>query len=147
MNLEVANGFSTPEAGKTEMGDRILQTQKMIKRGEDPIRSLTITLTGLRVPGIGRLVAVAIALAFACLGGLAANGKLDLASAEKVQGDRERARELILSELVSMERAKASGALGPNAYDRAHRALIDALARIGIPDEQKPMKKRKAART
>jgi hypothetical protein len=147
MNLEVANGFPTPEVGKTEMGDRFLQTQRMIKRGEEPIRELTITLTGLRVPGIGRLVAVAIAFALACLGGLAANGMLDLASAEKVQGDRDRARELILSELVSMERAKASGALGPNAYERAHRALVDALARIGIPDEKKLAKKKKVAKT
>jgi hypothetical protein len=147
MTLEVANGFSTPEAGKTELGDRILQTTRMIKRGEDPIPSLTVTLTGLRVPGLGRWVAVFIAFGFACFGGLAARGDLKLASAEKVQGDRERARELILSELVAMERAKAEGTLGPNAYERAHRALVDALARIGIPDEKKLAKKRKAART
>lgn len=147
MNLEVANGFPSPEVSKTELGDRVLHTMRMIKRGEEPIRSLTVTLTGLRVPGMGRWIAVFIALGFGALGGLAARGDLSLASTEKVQGDRERARELILRELVAIERAKTDGKLGPNAYERAHRALVDALARIGIPEEKKASKKRKLART
>jgi hypothetical protein len=86
-------------------------------------------------------------LIFAGLGGLAARGDIHIASAEKVQGDRARARELILRELVLVEHAKSSGKLGPNAYERAHRTLLDALARIGVPDETKHAKKRKVART
>ncbi len=146
MNLEVAGGFPTPEVSTAQSGDRVLVTMRMIKRGEEPIRSLTVTLTGLRVPGPGRWVAVFIALAFAGLGVFAARGDLSLASSEKVEGDRERARELILQELVAIERAKAAGKLGPNAYERAHRALVDALTRIGIPEEKKPAKKRKLAK-
>ncbi|HVR20053.1 MAG TPA: hypothetical protein VMS65_10165, partial [Polyangiaceae bacterium] len=87
-----------------------------------------------------------VAFLFAGLGGLAARGDFHLASAEKVQSDRVRARELILRELVLVERAKDAGQLGPNAYDRAHRALLDALARIGVPDEKKLAKKRKTAK-
>ena len=104
-------------------------------------------MAGLRVPGMGRWVAVFIALAFAGFGGLAARGDLRIASTERVQGDRARARELILLELVDVERAKDKGHIGPTAYERAHRALVDALARIGIPDEKKPTKKRKAVRS
>jgi hypothetical protein len=146
MNLEVSDGFPQPEVRRSQDGDRVLVTMRMIKRGEPTIRNLAITLTGLRVPSIGRWVAVGFALLFAGLGGLAARGDFHLASAEKVQSDRVRARELILRELVLVERAKDSGELGPNAYERAHRALLDALARIGVPDEKKTPKKRKTAK-
>jgi hypothetical protein len=146
MNLEVADGFPSAEVTKSQQGDRLLNTMRVIKRGEDPIRSLALTLTGLHVPGPGRWVAVFIALGFAGLGVFAARGDLSLASAEKAEGDRERARELILKELVDIERAKAAGKLGPNAYERAHRALVDALTRIGIPEEKKSVKKKKLAK-
>jgi hypothetical protein len=146
MSLEVREGFPPPKADKSTEGDRVLYTMRMIKQGEDPIKSITVTLSGLRVPGPGRWVAVIIAFIFAGLGGLAARGDIHIASAEKVQGDRARARELILRELVLVEHAKSSGKLGPTAYERAHRTLLDALARIGVPDEKKHAKKRKAAR-
>jgi hypothetical protein len=146
MTLEVA-GFPEPETRKTPNGERVLITMKTIKRGEDPIRTMSLTLTGLRVPSSGRWVAVMIALVFAVLGGFAARGDIHIASAEKVQGDRVRARELILQELLLVERAKTSGSLGPNAYERAHRTLLDALARIGVPEEKKATKKRKVARS
>jgi hypothetical protein len=146
MSLEVAGDFPTAKSDVSSQGDRVLYTMRMIKQGEAPIKALTVTLGGLRVPGPGRWVAVAIALLFAGFGGLAARGDITIASTEKVQGDRARARDLILKELVLVERAKSSGELGPNAYDRAHRALLDALARIGVPDEKKQVKKRKVAR-
>jgi hypothetical protein len=146
MTLQVA-GFPEPETRTTPTGERVLITMKTIKRGEDPIRTMSLTLTGLRVPSSGRWVAVVIALVFAGLGGLAARGDIHIASAEKVQGDRARARELILQELVLVERAKRSGEIGPNAYERAHRTLLDALARIGVPDEKKSTKRRKLARS
>jgi hypothetical protein len=145
MTLAVS-GFPEPETKNTPTGERVLITMKTIKRGEDPIRTMSMTLTGLRVPSSGRWVAVVIALVFAALGGLAARGDIHIASAEKVQSDRVRARELILQELLLVERAKVSGDLGPNAYERAHRTLLDALARIGIPEEKKSTKKRKVAR-
>jgi hypothetical protein len=119
---------------------------KTIKRGEDPISTMSMTLTGLRVPSAGRWVAVVIALVFAAFGGLAARGDIHIASAEKVQSDRARARDLILTELLLVERAKTSGEIGPNAYERAHRTLLDALARIGVPEEKKSPKKRKVSR-
>lgn len=146
MTLEVA-GFPEPETRKSPNGERVLITMKTIARGEDPIQTMSLTLTGLRVPSSGRWVAVVIALVFAALGGLAARGDIHVASAEKVQSDRARARELILHELVLVERARGSGDIGPNAYERAHRTLLDALARIGVPEEKKTTKKRKVARS
>jgi hypothetical protein len=147
MSLEVREGFPPPQVDESTLGDRVLITARRIKSGEDPIRELVVSMAGLRVPGVGRWVAVFIALAFAGFGGLAARGDLRIASTERVQGDRARARELILRELVDVEHAKDKGDIGPNAYERAHRSLVDALARIGIPDEKKPTKKRKALRS
>jgi hypothetical protein len=146
MTLEVA-GFPEPETRQSPNGERVLITMKTIARGEDPISTMSMTLTGLRVPSSGRWVAVVIAVVFAVLGGLAARGDIHVASAEKVQSDRARARELILHELVLVERARSSGDIGPNAYERAHRTLLDALARIGVPEEKKATKKRKVARS
>ena len=147
MSLEVREGFPPPEVDQSTLGDRVLITARQIKAGEEPIREIVVSMAGLRVPGMGRWVAVFIALGFAGFGGLAARGDLRIASTERVQGDRARARELILLELVDVERAKDKGQIGPNAYERAHRSLVDALARIGIPDEKKPTKKRKAVRS
>jgi hypothetical protein len=147
MAMEVRDGFPPPEVSESTLGDRVLNTARQIKPGETPIGDIVVSLTGLRVPGLGRWVAVAIAFVFACFGGLAARGDLRIASVERVQGDRARARELILRELVAVELAKTSGGIGPNAYERAHRSLVDALARIGIPEEKKPTKKKKVARS
>jgi len=146
MTLEVQDGFPPAQADRSSQGDRVLHTIRMIKPGEEPIRSVGITLTGLRVPGIGRWIAVLIAFGFASVGGLAAQGKLRIASVERVQSDRNRARDLILEELVAVEHARTAGEIGPNAYERAHRSLLDSLARIGVPDEKKHAKKRKPAR-
>ncbi|HEX6275199.1 MAG TPA: carboxypeptidase-like regulatory domain-containing protein [Polyangiaceae bacterium] len=147
MNLEVGEGFPPAEVRQSQGGDRVLSSVKLVKRGDPSfITTIPITLTGLRVPSAGRWVAVGIAFVFAALGGLAARGDLHVASAERVQSDRVRARELILRELLLVEHAKNAGKLGPNAYERAHRALVDALARIGVPDEKKPERKRKTAK-
>jgi hypothetical protein len=140
MNLEVSPGFEVPQVAAGPRGDRVLVTRRVAQKNADTSRTISVALSGLHVPGPGRWVAVCIALVFAGFGVLAASGELRIASTERVQGDRGRARELILRELVLVERAKAAGDIGPNAYERAHRALLDALARIGVPEEKKRKK-------
>lgn len=146
MSLEVEPGFEAPQVASGPRGDRVLVTRWLVPKGGPELSGISVTLAGLRVPGPGRWVAVFIALGFAGLGVLAARGDLRIASTERVQSDRVRARELILSELVAVERAKESGALGPNAYERTHRALLDALARIGIPEAKRRPKRRAESR-
>jgi hypothetical protein len=40
------------------------------------------------------------------------------------------AKEAMLLEIVELERAHRTGAVGPRAYDRLRKAMLDALARI-----------------
>ena len=44
--------------------------------------------------------------------------------------DLEDAKQALLKEFVSLERARKQGEIGPKTYDRIRRAMLDALARI-----------------
>ncbi len=136
MGLEV-DGFEPPREGTGPSGDHVLVTRRLVGRGEPEVGAFTIVLTGLPTPDEGRWVAVAIALAFGVAGGLAAAGKLKIAPTERHLGDRARARDLLFSELVVLAKARHRGEIGPTAYDRAHRSLVDAIARIGVQQDKK----------
>jgi hypothetical protein len=144
MGLEV-EGFEQPREDRGPRGDRVLVTRKVVGRGEPEVGSFRIVLTGLPAPDEGRWVAVIIALAFASFGGLAAAGKLKLVSTERLEGDQARARDLLFQELLTLERARAQGEIGPTAHERAHRMLVEALARIGLPREKKRKKRARTA--
>lgn len=143
MGLEV-EGFEQPREDRGPRGDRVLVTRKVVARGEPEVGAFRVVLTGLPVPDEGRWVAVMIALVFMAGGGLAAAGRLKLVSTERLEGDQARARDLLFAELVTLDKARKNGELGPKAHDRAHRLLVDALARIGLPREKK---KRRRPRT
>jgi hypothetical protein len=140
MGLEV-DGFEPPQDSVGPSGDRVLVTRKLAGRGEHELGSFLVTLTGLPVPGLGRWVAILIALGLAGAGGAAAAGKLRFVSGERLASDRTRACDLLLDELVALEEAKARGEIGPQTHERTHRALLDALARIGIPVDRKTKKR------
>jgi hypothetical protein len=140
MGLEVPD-WEAPREGTGPRGDRVLVTRKVVSRGADEIREFSVRLTGLPVPGPGRWIASSIALAFGLCGWAAATGKLRLVSQERAQGDRARARELLLAELVELTRARERNEIGPTTYERTQRMLVDALARIGLPSEPKRAKK------
>lgn len=144
MGLEV-DGWEQPREDRGPRGDRVLVTRKVVGRGEPEVGAFRVVLTGLPVPDEGRWVAVLIAAAFMSLGGLAAAGKLRLVSTERLESDQARARELLLAELVALDRAKQKGEIGPNTHERAHRALVDALTRIGLPREKKKRKRSRHA--
>lgn len=143
MGLEV-EGFEQPREDRSPNGDHILVTRKLVERGGPEVGPFTVVLTGLPVPDEGRWVAVFIALAFAGVGGLSAAGRLKLVSTERLESDQARARDLLLDELVTLDAAKKSGDIGPKAHERAHRLLVDALARIGLPREKKRKKRSRA---
>ncbi|MEB2313952.1 MAG: carboxypeptidase-like regulatory domain-containing protein [Polyangiaceae bacterium] len=129
MELEVA-GMSPGESGTNERGERILFTGRQLARGEPQMKELSLTLRGIPTPGIGRWVAVAVALA------LVVGGVGVVASRERFQrsrhGDEDfaRARDLILDELVALEKSKEDGGIGPKLYASTRRELFDALTRL-----------------
>jgi len=146
MHLEV-DGFETPQVSANQQGKRVLVTRKLLERGNELSNGFTITLSGLPVPGYGRWVAVALALAFVGVGLGAARGMLRLDSSQNKTQDLARARELLLEELVDVERQRNQGDLGPKAYADARRVLLNALARLGRDalETVVPRKKRRRA--
>jgi hypothetical protein len=128
-----------------QTGKRVLVTRKVL---DDPRRALgafTVVLTGLPTPGLGRWIAVFIAVAVAAFGVLYAAGLLDKVSSAKSENEaeRRRARELLLAELVELERLHERGQIGPRAYARGREELLNAVARIGVPAEEGRRKKAK----
>lgn len=140
MGLHVPD-WEAPREGTGPRGDRVLVTRRVVARGGDEIPDFSVTLTGLPTPGPGRWIASSIALLFGLCGWAAASGKLRIVSQERAQGDRARARDLLLAELVAVTRARERNEIGPNAYERTQRMLVDALARIGLPSDTKRSKK------
>ncbi len=132
MSLTV-EGFEKPVVDRSRDGKRIVVTRRVLQRGDENFEGAAITLAGLPVPGNGRWIAVLIAAGFALLGLATTRGWLRLdASNEHKQGrDIAVARELLLTELVEVERLRQAGSLGPRAYGEARRTLLDALTRLG----------------
>lgn len=121
------DSFPTAELRRSETGQSFLVTERRLRPDEPKLTTLSVGIHDLPTPGPGRvlaallaLVGIATGLAFAFRGGPTRG---EPAAASK------RDRKAILEELASLERARASGDVGPKTYEREHRTLIDALAR------------------
>lgn len=143
MKLSV-EGFDEPHAASNQQGKRVLITRRLLQNGSELNGGVSISLSGLPVPPAGRWYAVALAAVLASLGLLTARGymRLDDGDDRREGQDRETARELLLAELVEVERARRQGDLGPRAYSDTRRSLLDALSRLGL-DALKPQKRKR----
>ncbi len=140
MHVSVA-GFP-PTQTDMNRGKRVVYTQQTAQAGSSNLSSVAISLDGLPVPGPGRWYAVLIAAGLAGIGLLTARGLLQLDERSDPTYDRQQARELLLEELVEVERARKAGELGPRAYSDAKKTLLDALARLGA-DVLAPVRKKR----
>jgi hypothetical protein len=130
MQLDV-DGFEKPQTDVNQNGQRVLVTRHVAKRGEPALGSFGVVLSGIPSPGPGRWYAVLIAAALAALGVGVSRGKLgQRAQAEIAERDAERARQVLLDELVLLTRARREERIGPSTYESARRSLVEALARI-----------------
>lgn len=145
MRLDV-EGFEPVQVAANQQGKRVLVTRKLLERGDELERGFSVTLSGLPVPGYGRWVAVGLALALGVLGFGAANGSVNLGGSESKARDLKRAREVLLNELVEVERSRERGDLGPSAYADARRVLLDALARLGRDALEAPAARKRPRR-
>jgi hypothetical protein len=135
MNLEV-EGFQPPVPAANNNGQRVLVSVKQLLRRDEELKEFVATLSGIPTPGPGRWFALAIALCLGVGGVFAANGAFDDASGGKdLAADKRRARELLLRELVALEAARRAERIGPRSYEQSRSALIDAIARLGLPAE------------
>jgi hypothetical protein len=125
-----ADGFPDAEPTQGQDGSRLLVTAKHLVRGDPAMATLEIELSNLPVPSKGRWYAVFTALGFA-LFGLALAAKAAAREAPAVTRDEAKeAENLVLAELVSLERLRREDRIGPKTYERTRRELLDALARL-----------------
>jgi len=121
-----AAGFPPADLRKNNQGQSFLVTEKQVRPDEGALKSLSVSIRDLPVPGPGRLVATVLAT-FGVLVGIiltAVGGRLKTEPSPGQQKAR------ILEELLSLEEARAANEVGPQTYERARRGLIDALANV-----------------
>ena len=146
MNLAV-DGFQPPVATANQNGQRVLVSVKQLRERNEELKDFTATLSGIPTPGPGRWFALALAGCMAIGGVFAARGVFDdAAGGEDVAADKKRARELLLSELVALEAARREERIGPRSYQQSRVALIDAIARLGLPAQVGATPKRKVGK-
>ena len=132
MEIDV-DGFEKPRSDfDSQSGQRMLVTRRQAVRGESSgLSGFTAVVTGIPTPGNGRWVAVLIAAALAVLGFAAFRGKLGLETqADLQERDADRAKQVLLDELVALTRAKREARIGPSTFETARRVLVEALTRI-----------------
>lgn len=131
MEIDV-DGFEKPQIDVSQTGQRVMVTRRVAVRGQaNGLGPFTASLAGIPTPGEGRWIAVLLATLLAGLGVAAFRGKLGDESQQGLQErDAERARRVLLDELVDLERARHEQRVGPSTYESARRALVEALARI-----------------
>jgi hypothetical protein len=129
MGLEVL-GFDPAQPSGSGAGQRVLVTGKRVRPGEQQLSDVTIRLTGVPTPGPGRWIALLLAALAAAAGLGIALGPTKEPGARLPDADLAQAREVLLAELVALEKARQSDQVGPRTYESARQALIDALARM-----------------
>lgn len=146
MEVDV-DGFEKPQVDVSQTGQRVIVTRRVAVRGEaNGVTSFTAQLSGIPTPGVGRWVAAAIAALLAGLGVAAFRGRLGAETqADLQERDVERARRVLLDEVVDLTRARRADRVGPGTYESARRALVEALARIVAQNPAAPA--RRARRT
>lgn len=133
MTLDVA-GFEPAEPARGPSGDRVLITRRLVRPGSGTLETVRIDLGGLPTQGSTRWIVALIAALIAAGGVASALRRRGVAKPAQVPPeDLNRARELLLEELLAVERAFAAGELGPRSREQARRELLDALARLGAP--------------
>lgn len=117
-----AGGFPPPESRRDSRGQKFLITERHARPDEPPLASLSVGIRGLPSSGPGRLLATGLS---AC--GVV-TGFAVVFSRRRLRASPRRARSAILNDLVSLERARSAGDVGPKTYERARRRLINVLA-------------------
>jgi hypothetical protein len=129
--LLTVDGFPEAEPMQGQDGSHLVATSRRLTRGEAALETLEITLDNLPVPSLGRWYAVGIAVCLAVFGLLHTlrSGRRNDRRTENVEEARQ-AEELVLDELVALERLKEDARIGPRTYQETRIELLDALARL-----------------
>jgi hypothetical protein len=124
----VAEGFPEAQHQTNAQGQKLLITEKQMRREDGPLSSVHVELRDIPVPGPARIIATFLAGLGVFLGlGFAYTSASG--SGPSPAKDRSSRAEL-LERIEELEQARAAEEIGPKTYDRQRRLLIDALARL-----------------
>jgi hypothetical protein len=125
-------GFPDATRQKDKTGKGFLITQKRVQRGDKGFLSTVhVELTGLPTRGWAPWLAVALAgVALAAGAAYVASRGSKPGMAEDTLDDLLEAKEVLLGDIVELERMHQRGEVGPKTYARLRQAMLDALARI-----------------
>jgi len=121
------DSFPTAELRRNDEGQSFLVTERRLRPDEPHLDTLSVGIHDLPTPGPGRVVAALLAVGAIVTGLFIAFRRSGDGSGPAAPSKRD--HKAILEELADLERARATGDVGPKTYERAYRALIDALAR------------------
>jgi hypothetical protein len=128
MTAEVAD-MPAAERKLDDRGQSYLVTEQMATHGASPLPRVHLSLHGLPTIGNERWIVTALA-SLGVLGGLALALSAALARRKPVRSNTPDAvRAELLERYAELERARRAGDVGPKTYERAHREIIDAIAR------------------
>jgi hypothetical protein len=127
-------GFPEPEESRNQEGQRrLVAGRDFVNEKVRAPEEIEVKISGIPTPAAGRSVAVGLAAVIA-VGGLAqAFGRRRSPTAPRSDlspEDRERAGELLLEELISLEQAFQQGSIGRKTHEQAKRQLLEAFARL-----------------
>jgi hypothetical protein len=133
MALKV-DGFPAPEEARNQDGQRrLIASRDFLSEKVRAPDNLHIEVSGIPTPPGGRNVAVGLASAITLFGlGHAFRRRRSPSSprSELSKEDLERASDLLLEELISLERAFQQSSIGRKTYEQARRQLLEAFARL-----------------
>jgi len=138
MSLRVTD-FPAAQRDRSQTGQSVLVTQRELKSGDQPLKRARIVLASIPTEGSTKWIAVGIS-AFTMAAGLYVafeqekekRDQMKTAKGKKSREDQdtERARNRLVAEIGSLDKAHAAGEVGPKAYARIREALLEALARL-----------------
>lgn len=121
MTLEV-EGFPPPQPTTDQGGQRVLVTERQMRRDEKPLAAVPVKIAGLPTEGPGKIFATLIAGGGILLG-------IVLGTKKPAARDQKALRAKLLADLESLERARLATEIGPKTYERARREILDEIAR------------------
>jgi hypothetical protein len=142
MELKV-DGFPEPDETRNPEGQRrLVSGRDFLSEKTRAPEKVQINISGIPTPPAGRSVAVGLAGLIALAGFAQAAGRRSAKAPRSnlSNEERERAGELLLEELISLEQAFKQGAIGRKTHEQARRQLLEAFARLGAGTDTAPGK-------
>ncbi|HQY61239.1 MAG: Ig-like domain-containing protein [Myxococcales bacterium] len=126
----VVDGFPVAQSRTDNQGQRVLVTERELRRDETPLGRVTVEIRDLPTVGPARWIASSLALGTVA-------GAIAVAFAARRRPTRRRSARgedpamttTLLAELAELERAHRAGDVGPKTYARTRRELLERLAR------------------